>query len=138
MRELGKQFVQPSLWLHSDFAHFLRPAQSSCGSNAIFFTHQDLPVNRTIYPLTLFLSNLRSDFRMRLRAMPKSRMRLLRLLRKLSNIISAASTRAFLDGKIPQEIHPSMVNNRKRREIVQSVRTASFPDGIGMKGNRNP
>ncbi|KAJ7915276.1 hypothetical protein B0H13DRAFT_1610650, partial [Mycena leptocephala] len=48
-------------------------------------------------------------------------------------IDKAASTRALLDGKIPQEIHPSMVNNRKRREIVQSVRTASFPDGTGMK-----
>ncbi|KAJ7216752.1 hypothetical protein C8J57DRAFT_1536439 [Mycena rebaudengoi] len=31
------------------------------------------------------------------------------------------------------EIHPSMVNNRKRREIVQRVQAASFPDGTGIK-----
>ncbi|KAF7333760.1 hypothetical protein MVEN_02332700 [Mycena venus] len=48
-------------------------------------------------------------------------------------IDKAASTRVLLDGKLPQEIHPSMVNNRKRREIIQSVRAASFPDGTGMK-----
>ncbi|KAJ6615747.1 hypothetical protein B0H10DRAFT_1949633 [Mycena sp. CBHHK59/15] len=48
-------------------------------------------------------------------------------------IDKAASTRALLDGKLPQEIHPSMVNNRKRREIIRSVRAASFPDGTRMK-----
>ncbi|KAJ6477691.1 hypothetical protein C8R45DRAFT_934349 [Mycena sanguinolenta] len=53
-------------------------------------------------------------------------------------IDKASSTRALLDGKLPQEIHPSMVNNRKRREIVRSVWAASFPDGTGMKGNLNP
>ncbi|KAJ7789997.1 hypothetical protein B0H14DRAFT_3161631 [Mycena olivaceomarginata] len=48
-------------------------------------------------------------------------------------IDKAASTRELLDGKLPQEMHPSMVNNRKRCEIVQSVRAARFPDGTGMK-----
>ncbi|KAJ7779351.1 hypothetical protein DFH07DRAFT_950415 [Mycena maculata] len=48
-------------------------------------------------------------------------------------IDKAPSTRALLDGKLPQEIHPSMVNNRKRREILQSLRAANFPDGTGMK-----
>ncbi|KAJ7699084.1 hypothetical protein B0H14DRAFT_2649327 [Mycena olivaceomarginata] len=32
-------------------------------------------------------------------------------------IDKAASTRKLLDGKLPQEMHPSMVNNRKRCEI---------------------
>ncbi|KAJ7501377.1 hypothetical protein B0H11DRAFT_2188966 [Mycena galericulata] len=47
-------------------------------------------------------------------------------------IDKAASTRALFQGRLPQEGHPSMVSNRKRREIVQSLGAANFPDGTGM------
>jgi hypothetical protein len=62
------------------FASCTEQLQQYCN----FFTHQDLPVNPTTPPMTWFLSNLRSHFRMRLCAMPKSRMRLVWLLCKLS------------------------------------------------------
>ncbi|KAJ6450516.1 hypothetical protein C8R45DRAFT_848984 [Mycena sanguinolenta] len=52
-------------------------------------------------------------------------------------IDNAASTKTLLKGQIPQELHPSMINNRRRRDLVQSVRTTNFPDGTGMNGTVN-
>ncbi|KAJ7627356.1 hypothetical protein FB45DRAFT_1082631 [Roridomyces roridus] len=44
----------------------------------------------------------------------------------------SSATRAILGGKLPQEIHPSLINNRARRGIVQDVRGARLPSGTGM------
>ncbi|KAJ7264698.1 hypothetical protein C8J57DRAFT_1512046 [Mycena rebaudengoi] len=43
------------------------------------------------------------------------------------------STKSLLGGKLPQEVHPSMINNRKRREMVQKIRTIQFPEGTGLR-----
>jgi hypothetical protein len=52
-----------------------------------FFTHQYLSLDPTTLPLTWLLSNIKFDFCMQLRAMPKSCMWLMRLLCKLSNTV---------------------------------------------------
>ncbi|KAJ7602245.1 hypothetical protein FB45DRAFT_883501 [Roridomyces roridus] len=44
----------------------------------------------------------------------------------------SSATRAILGGKLPQEIHPSLINNHARRGIVQDVRGARLPSGTGM------
>ncbi|KAJ7757308.1 hypothetical protein B0H14DRAFT_3598883 [Mycena olivaceomarginata] len=46
----------------------------------------------------------------------------------------APSTREILGGQLPQEIHPSMINGRRRREIVWADRKAKFPQGTGLPG----
>ncbi|KAJ7824290.1 hypothetical protein B0H14DRAFT_2597308 [Mycena olivaceomarginata] len=48
--------------------------------------------------------------------------------------VLAARTKTLLKGQIPQELHPGMIKNRRRRELVQSVRRTKFPEGTGMKG----
>ncbi|KAJ7733189.1 hypothetical protein B0H14DRAFT_2639676 [Mycena olivaceomarginata] len=45
----------------------------------------------------------------------------------------SASTRWLLDGKIPQEIHPSLINTRKRRQSVFNKKVQKFPYGTGLK-----
>ncbi|KAF8143762.1 hypothetical protein K438DRAFT_1993568 [Mycena galopus ATCC 62051] len=44
----------------------------------------------------------------------------------------SASTRALLKGKLLQEIHPSLINTRKRRELVFDKKVEKFPYGTGM------
>jgi hypothetical protein len=43
----------------------------------------------------------------------------------------------LLDGKIPQEIHPSLIDTRKRRQSVFNKKVQKFPYGTGLKGTGN-
>ncbi|KAJ7702531.1 hypothetical protein B0H16DRAFT_1639892 [Mycena metata] len=45
----------------------------------------------------------------------------------------SSSTRNILDGRLPQEIHPSLINNRRRRDMVHKARREKFPAGTGMQ-----
>ncbi|KAJ7158444.1 hypothetical protein C8R46DRAFT_1289908 [Mycena filopes] len=45
----------------------------------------------------------------------------------------AASTKATLGGLLPEEVHPSLINKRKRREMVKDARSERFPEGMGLK-----
>ncbi|KAJ7770091.1 hypothetical protein B0H16DRAFT_1881855 [Mycena metata] len=45
----------------------------------------------------------------------------------------SSSTRNILDGRLPQEIHPSLINNRRRRDMVHKARLEKFPAGTGMQ-----
>ncbi|KAF8146377.1 hypothetical protein K438DRAFT_2093770 [Mycena galopus ATCC 62051] len=45
---------------------------------------------------------------------------------------ATASTRALLKGKLPQEIHPSLINTRKRRELVFDKKVENFPYGTAV------
>ncbi|KAJ6555805.1 hypothetical protein B0H19DRAFT_1261963 [Mycena capillaripes] len=44
----------------------------------------------------------------------------------------ASSTLAILGGKLPQEFHPSLINNRNRRDMVKDHRGSLFPEGTGL------
>ncbi|KAJ7856165.1 hypothetical protein B0H13DRAFT_2357492 [Mycena leptocephala] len=46
----------------------------------------------------------------------------------------AHSTLEILGGKLPQEVHPGMINSRKRRDIVHTDRITKFPEGTGLQG----
>ncbi|KAJ7634204.1 hypothetical protein DFH06DRAFT_1336760 [Mycena polygramma] len=46
----------------------------------------------------------------------------------------SSTTRAILGGKLPQEVHPSLINNRKRRELVSTKKIKKFPHGTGLAG----
>ncbi|KAJ6454741.1 hypothetical protein C8R47DRAFT_1252140 [Mycena vitilis] len=46
----------------------------------------------------------------------------------------SSTTRAILGGKLPQEVHPSLINNRKRRELVSAEKMKKFPHGTGLAG----
>ncbi|KAJ7908033.1 hypothetical protein B0H13DRAFT_1879033 [Mycena leptocephala] len=46
----------------------------------------------------------------------------------------SSSTHTLLNGKLPQELHPSLINNRKWREYVYDSKTTRFPPGTGMEG----
>jgi hypothetical protein len=86
MRSLGGLFFRPSLQLHPDFPQFSRPAHTSWGTDEIFsptsaYHFIQLPFYRLGFSVIPSFC-----FRMRLRAMQKSRMRRVRLLRKLSNV----------------------------------------------------
>ncbi|KAJ7829316.1 hypothetical protein B0H14DRAFT_3144043 [Mycena olivaceomarginata] len=45
----------------------------------------------------------------------------------------SASTQRLLDVKIPQEIHPSLIDTRKRRQSVFNKKVQKFPYGTGLK-----
>ncbi|KAJ7511613.1 hypothetical protein B0H11DRAFT_2182944 [Mycena galericulata] len=44
----------------------------------------------------------------------------------------SSSTHSILEGKLPQELHPGMINNRKRRDLVKDTRETMFPEGTGL------
>ncbi|KAE9384038.1 hypothetical protein BT96DRAFT_842891, partial [Gymnopus androsaceus JB14] len=44
----------------------------------------------------------------------------------------AASTRSLLGGKLPQELHESMINDRVRRNIVKGMKHESAPSGFDL------
>ncbi|KAJ7932011.1 hypothetical protein B0H13DRAFT_1593750, partial [Mycena leptocephala] len=44
----------------------------------------------------------------------------------------SSSTRARLGGKIPQEIHPALINTRARRKMLLASQVATFPEGTGL------
>ncbi|KAJ7301012.1 hypothetical protein DFH08DRAFT_827925 [Mycena albidolilacea] len=44
-----------------------------------------------------------------------------------------ACTRQLLDGKMPQEIHPSLIDTRKRRQSVFNKKFQKFPYRTGLK-----
>ncbi|KAJ7692956.1 hypothetical protein B0H16DRAFT_1849836 [Mycena metata] len=46
----------------------------------------------------------------------------------------AASTKAMLGGLLPEEVHPSLISKRKRRDMVKDARSENFPEGMGLKG----
>lgn len=46
----------------------------------------------------------------------------------------APSTRAILKGKTPQNVHPSLINNRKRRRMVHDAKQAKLPLGTSFLG----
>ncbi|KAJ7653853.1 hypothetical protein B0H17DRAFT_1214515 [Mycena rosella] len=46
---------------------------------------------------------------------------------------SAASTKATLGGLLPEELHPSLINKRKRRGMVKDAQLEHFPEGMGLK-----
>ncbi|KAJ7777643.1 hypothetical protein DFH07DRAFT_766393 [Mycena maculata] len=46
----------------------------------------------------------------------------------------SSSTRAILGGKLPQELHPSLISNRRRRDMVRGSQLSRFPNGTGMQG----
>ncbi|KAJ7468536.1 hypothetical protein FB451DRAFT_1177325 [Mycena latifolia] len=45
----------------------------------------------------------------------------------------SSSTRSILNGKLPQELHPGMIDNRKRREMIHDAKMSKFPAGTGMQ-----
>ncbi|KAJ7024117.1 hypothetical protein C8F04DRAFT_1401328 [Mycena alexandri] len=45
----------------------------------------------------------------------------------------AASTKTILGGLLPEELHPSLINKRKRRDMVKDARTERFPEGMGIR-----
>ncbi|KAJ7460145.1 hypothetical protein FB451DRAFT_1181819 [Mycena latifolia] len=49
------------------------------------------------------------------------------------NNSAASSTRSILNGKLPQELHPGMIDNRKRREMIHDAKMSKFPAGTGMQ-----
>ncbi|KAF8128287.1 hypothetical protein K438DRAFT_2000450 [Mycena galopus ATCC 62051] len=49
-------------------------------------------------------------------------------------IDKASSTREILGGRLPQQVHPSMINSRKRRDMVQTHRMNKFPNGTDLPG----
>ncbi|KAF8983291.1 hypothetical protein BDQ17DRAFT_1378123 [Cyathus striatus] len=51
-----------------------------------------------------------------------------------SKVDSAVSTREILSGHLPQELHGSLINNRKRRKLVQEERNKEFPQGVDIYG----
>ncbi|KAJ3567448.1 hypothetical protein NP233_g6361 [Leucocoprinus birnbaumii] len=51
-----------------------------------------------------------------------------------SKIDNAPSTRVALEGKTPQELHPSLNDNRKRRKILLEERVVQFPKGTDIEG----
>ncbi|KAF7371891.1 hypothetical protein MVEN_00046400 [Mycena venus] len=46
----------------------------------------------------------------------------------------APSTRGLLNQMLPQQTHSSLVNNRRRRDIVHRFKTEEFPRGTGLEG----
>lgn len=46
----------------------------------------------------------------------------------------APQTKSYLEGKLPQEIHPSLVNSRKRARIVKAEKEKVQPGGTGIAG----
>ncbi|KLO05889.1 hypothetical protein SCHPADRAFT_838781, partial [Schizopora paradoxa] len=44
----------------------------------------------------------------------------------------AACTRSLLEGKLPQEVHPSLVNDRNRRKIVSVAKKNQYSSGKGL------
>ncbi|KAJ3559046.1 hypothetical protein NP233_g11359 [Leucocoprinus birnbaumii] len=49
-------------------------------------------------------------------------------------IDNAPSTLAILDGRLPQEVHGSLVDSRKRQRILQTERKIEYPNGSGLEG----
>ncbi|KAJ7727651.1 hypothetical protein DFH07DRAFT_782395 [Mycena maculata] len=45
----------------------------------------------------------------------------------------SSSTRSILGGRLPQEIHAALINNRKRRDLLRAARLVRFPAGTGME-----
>ncbi|KAJ7491629.1 hypothetical protein B0H11DRAFT_1911893 [Mycena galericulata] len=45
----------------------------------------------------------------------------------------SSSTLNILGGKLPQEYHPSLINNPNRRDMVKNRRGDSFPEGTGLQ-----
>ncbi|KAJ7744261.1 hypothetical protein DFH07DRAFT_963793 [Mycena maculata] len=45
----------------------------------------------------------------------------------------SSSTRSILGGRLPQEIHPALINNRQRRDLLRAARLVRFPAGTGME-----
>ncbi|KAJ7148363.1 hypothetical protein C8R46DRAFT_1044904 [Mycena filopes] len=50
----------------------------------------------------------------------------------------SSSTSGILNGKLPQELHPGMINSRKRRDMVKLKRETLFPEGTGVTDHRLP
>lgn len=50
------------------------------------------------------------------------------------SIAMASQTKALLDRKSPQEIHPSLINTWRRAHIVKSVKDKKPPQGSGISG----
>ncbi|KAJ6451028.1 hypothetical protein C8R45DRAFT_946435 [Mycena sanguinolenta] len=44
----------------------------------------------------------------------------------------SSTTQSRLDSKLVQELHPGMINNRKRRDMVKDHCENKFPDGTGL------
>ncbi|KAJ7278722.1 hypothetical protein C8J57DRAFT_1465066 [Mycena rebaudengoi] len=42
------------------------------------------------------------------------------------------TTHSLLGGQLSEELHPGMINKRKRRDIVKESRETLFPDGTGL------
>lgn len=49
-------------------------------------------------------------------------------------IAAAVSTRSLLGGKLPQELHESMISDCVRRNIVKGVKRESAPSGFDLGG----
>ncbi|KAJ6540912.1 hypothetical protein B0H10DRAFT_2137966 [Mycena sp. CBHHK59/15] len=47
-------------------------------------------------------------------------------------IDKSSSTHSILAGRLPQELHPGMINSRKRRDMVKDTRETMYPDGTGL------
>ncbi|KAJ7812272.1 hypothetical protein B0H13DRAFT_1666278 [Mycena leptocephala] len=47
--------------------------------------------------------------------------------------VDKCDTLNILGGKLPQEYHPSLINNRNRRDMVKNRRGDSFPEGTGLQ-----
>ncbi|KAJ7748352.1 hypothetical protein B0H16DRAFT_1888450 [Mycena metata] len=45
----------------------------------------------------------------------------------------APSTQTILGGLLPEELHPSLINKRKHRDMVHDARTERFPEGMGIR-----
>ncbi|KAJ6576380.1 hypothetical protein B0H10DRAFT_2102638 [Mycena sp. CBHHK59/15] len=47
-------------------------------------------------------------------------------------IDKSSSTHSILAGRLPQELHPGMINSRKHRDMVKDTRETMYPDGTGL------
>ncbi|KAK7021573.1 hypothetical protein R3P38DRAFT_3541158 [Favolaschia claudopus] len=50
------------------------------------------------------------------------------------SIVEAAALEQDLEGRMVQELHPGMLNNRKRRDLVKNQRQSQFPHGTDIEG----
>jgi hypothetical protein len=47
----------------------------------------------------------------------------------IANGITAQQTKTILGGKLPQELHPALNDNRKWARIIKSKKVKSYPKG---------
>jgi hypothetical protein len=101
-------------------SHTFHALHAAVGAAMIFsFTHQSLSLDLAALPLTRFLTKFKFDFRMRLGATQKSHVRLVRLLRKLSNVVGQMAPAVQWD--IPRDHSIDASTLRRPRHLPNSL-----------------